>query len=436
MRRIVQFSLMLFAITSVFAQTKWNSNKTKIKIPFELTHNLIIMNITLNNAPLNMILDTGSDRNLLFCFPEKDSLEIFNPRKVTFRGIGLGEPIEAIVSQKNNMKVKEYEDSNFEILIIDSQGVNIVNKLGVPINGIVGASFFKDFLVEIKYDTQEIILHKSKENVLSKKAKKYTSSNIQLIEDKPYIDLKLGIDDKLQNFKLLIDTGLGDGLWLFENDTIKTPKLFFDDVLGRGLGGDIFGKRSRVKKIEMVNYKIQDALVSFPDSISFPQHNLIKSRNGSLGGAITKRFNWLIDYENQKVYYKKNDFFNKPFNYNMSGIELQHSGLQWIKEEIKLNTSNNQLNLNELMLNDESKKYRYELKPVYEIYAIRKDSPAEKIGLKIGDRIVKINGKSSHILTIQSISDLFQSEDGKIITIVVERLGQQLTFKFKLEKLL
>lgn len=436
MRRIVQFSLMLFAITSVFAQAKWNSNKTKIKIPFELTHNLIIMNITLNNAPLNMILDTGSDRNLLFCFPEKDSLEIFNPRKVTFRGIGLGEPIEAIVSQKNNMKVKEYEDSNFEILIIDSQGVNIVNKLGVPINGIVGASFFKDFLVEIKYDTQEIILHKNKENILSKKAKKYTNNTIQLIEDKPYIDMKLGIDDKLQNFKLLIDTGLGDGLWLFENDTIKTPKLFFDDVLGRGLGGDIFGKRSRVKKIEMVNYKIQDALVSFPDSISFPQHNLIKSRNGSLGGAITKRFNWLIDYENQKVYYKKNDFFNKPFNYNMSGIELQHSGLQWIKEEIKLNTSNNQLNLNELMLNDESKKYRYELKPVYEIYAIRKDSPAEKIGLKIGDRIVKVNGKSSHILTIQSISDLFQSEDGKIITIVVERLEQQLTFKFKLEKLL
>lgn len=226
MRRIVQFSLMLFAITSVFAQAKWNSNKTKIKIPFELTHNLIIMNITLNDAPLNMILDTGSDRNLLFCFPEKDSLEIFNPRKVTFRGVGLGEPIEAIVSQKNNMKVKEYEDPNFEILIIDSQGVNIVNKLGVPINGIVGASFFKDFLVEIKYDTQEIILHKNKENILSKKAKKYTNNTIQLIEDKPYIDLKLGIDDRLQNFKLLIDTGLGDGLWLFENDTIKTPKLF------------------------------------------------------------------------------------------------------------------------------------------------------------------------------------------------------------------
>ncbi len=436
MRRIVQFSLMLFAITSVFAQAKWNSNKAKIKIPFELTHNLIIMNITLNDAPLNMILDTGSDRNLLFCFPEKDSLEIFNPRKVTFRGVGLGEPIEAIVSQKNNMKAKEYEDPNFEILIIDSQGVNIVNKLGVPINGIVGASFFKDFLVEIKYDTQEIILHKNKENILSKKAKKYTNNTIQLIEDKPYIDLKLGIDDRLQNFKLLIDTGLGDGLWLFENDTIKTPKLFFDDVLGRGLAGDIFGKRSRVKIIEMANYKIQEALVSFPDSISFPQHNLVKSRNGSLGGAITKRFNWFIDYQNQKVYYKKNDFFNKPFNYNMSGIELQHSGLQWIKEEIKINTSNNQLNLNELMLNDESKKYKYELKPVYEIYAIRKDSPAEKIGLKIGDRIVKINGKSSHMLTIQSISDLFQSEDGKLITIIIERLGQQLTFKFKLEKLL
>lgn len=436
MKRIVQFILLLFAFTSVFAQAKWNSKKSSIRIPFELTHNLIVMNIQLNNTPLTMILDTGSDENLIFCFPEKDSLAINNPKNVKVRGIGLGESIDAILSQKNNMKVKEYEDANFEILIIDSQGVNIVNKLGVPINGIVGASFFKDFLVEIRYDAQEVILHKNTDKVLSRNEKKYTINTMHLIDNKPYIDIKLGIDDVTRSFKLLFDTGLGDGLWLFENDTIKVPKLYFKDVLGRGLAGDIYGKRSRVKSIEMMNYNLKDALVSFPDSVSFPQFNLVERRNGSLGGGIIKRFNWFIDYKNQKVYYKKNGYFNKAFNYNMSGIELQHSGLQWIKEEIKLNTSNNQLNLNDLVLNDDSKKYKYELKPIFEIYAIRKDSPAEKVGLKIGDKIVKINGKSSQMLTIQSISDLFQSEEGKNITIVIERNGQQLTFKFKLEKLL
>ena len=83
-----------------------------------------------------------------------------------------------------------------------------------------------------------------------------------------------------------------------------------------------------------------------------------------------------------------------------------------------------------------SQNYRYELKPVFDIYAIRKNSPADKAGIKVGDVLKKINGLSSYNLSIQKITDIFQSEDGKQITIVVDRKGKILTFKFKLEKIL
>ena len=46
-----------------------------------------------------------------------------------------------------------------------------------------------------------------------------------------------------------MDTGLGDGLWLFENDSLKCSKVAINDVLGRGLGGDVLGKKSRVKRL-------------------------------------------------------------------------------------------------------------------------------------------------------------------------------------------
>lgn len=66
----------------------------------------------------------------------------------------------------------------------------------------------------------------------------------------------------------------------------------------------------------------------------------------------------------------------------------------------------------------------------------RKDSPADKAGLKEGDLIVSINNRKAYNYTIQKITDLFQSEEGKKITIEVERDGKILKFKFQLEKIL
>ena len=75
---------MLFSFHSLFSQVEWNSKKDKIDIPFELTNNLIIIDVEINNVKLSMILDTGSDKNLLFSFPENDvsvsESDFFKPR--------------------------------------------------------------------------------------------------------------------------------------------------------------------------------------------------------------------------------------------------------------------------------------------------------------------------------------------------------------------
>jgi hypothetical protein len=63
------------------------------------------------------------------------------------------------------------------------------------------------------------------------------------VKERPYLDVKTKLDEKEHNLKLLIDTGLGDGLWLFENDSIKSNANYFNDVLGEGIGGTVFGMR-------------------------------------------------------------------------------------------------------------------------------------------------------------------------------------------------
>ena len=94
--------------------------------------------------------------------------------------------------------------------------------------------------------------------------------------------------------------------------------------------------------------------------------------------------------------------------------------------------------MDEFVFEDSSRRYNYnyELKPIFQIYAIRKNSPGEKAGLLVGDKILKINNKLASQLSIQSITDLFQSEEGKWIIMIVDRAGIRFTVKFQLEKIL
>lgn len=429
------FSL-LFSFFSVYSQVEWNSKKDKIVIPFELSNNLIIIDVKINNVKLSMLLDTGSDKNLLFSFPENDSIEFFNTKKIKINGFGKGEYVEGYISENNIFEIKGIKDNNFELLLLTEGEINLISKLGIPINGIVGYSFFKNFIVEVNYQNKKIILYKNFDDLSKKKVIPYEKKKIKLINDKPYINLNLKLQNYNDEVKLLMDTGLSDGLWLFENDSINCSNTFYVDVLGTGLGGDVIGKKSRIKRLSISNFILNDALVAYPDEEAYSQLNIIKGRNGSLGGEIFKRFNWIFDYINEDVYFRPNKYFNDKFNYNMSGIEIMHGLVQWIIKDTKSFISTNNNNFNENNFNNVKFNYKYELKPIFEIYSVRKDSPADKAGLKEGDLIVSINNRKAYNYTIQKITDLFQSEEGKKITIEVERDGKILKFKFQLEKIL
>jgi len=436
---ILFFNLAAILLANIcYSQNSWPSKKDKIKIPFEFTHNLIILDVYFNGTQLKMIADTGATKNMIFSVPENDSLYINKAERIVISGVGISENVVGYLSQNNSLKVKQYNDDNFEVVYVSDHEISIVNKLGIPINGILGSSFFKKYLVEIDYQRKILILHKNKDVKLNKVKKKYSKSEVAIIENKPYFMLKTTIENKEHNLNLLFDTGLGDGLWLFENDTIQCGKKYFTDFLGRGLSGDIKGKKSRVEELSIENNTLKNVLVSYPEVKYFDQLKVLKSRNGSLGGEITKRFNWFLDYENHIFYFKKNDFFDLPFEYNMSGIEVQHSGSKWEKEEIRDNSPTMAINANEFVFENSNLKYnyKYELKPVFEIYAVRENSPAAKSGIQVGDKILKINNKSSKDLTIQFITNLFQSEEGKLIKITIERDGKKIDFEFRLEKIL
>lgn len=163
---------------------------------------------------------------------------------------------------------------------------------------------------------------------------------------------------------------------------------------------------------------------------------MVENRAGSVGGEICRRFNLFFDYENKFLYLKKNQNFDKPFNYNKSGIEIQHSGLQMISKEevdsalkisgIRIDFGNNALDL----------KYKFELKPNFEVAYIRKDSPAALSGLKIGDVILAINDDLIYKYSLQEINEMLKSDEDKNIKMEVKRNNNIYKFQFKLKNIL
>lgn len=431
---------LLLVSNFIFSQedTNWYSNKDKIKIPFDFSNNLIILDIQINKVILKVILDTGTEKNILFSFPNNDSIELYNPIKTKISGVGTGKAVDAIISSNNKLKIKEYEDNDFEVLILDANNMSFISKLGKEVNGIIGYSFFKNHLIEIDYDKKKIIIHKTRKYLHKKKFKKFSKLKIDLINNKPYIETNSTFSNQNSTLKLLLDTGLSDGLWIFKNDSLKIPTQFLNDYLGFGLAGEIHGKRARIDKFQFSNFKFEEVLVAYPDSLSFNNINLVFGRNGSIGGEILKRFHLFIDYKESFLYMKKSSFYTNLFHYNMSGIEVQHSGIEPIKEEIRLNSASAEVNLMEFLKSNSELRYNYKftLKPIFVISNIRKNSPAAIIGLLPDDKIITINNKKAYNLTITKINDLFQSEDGKKIKMEVERDGKIIEVIFYLKKII
>lgn len=441
MRFITFYFFLLFSFIG-YSQSEFQieNKRKKVIIPFKFINNLIFIPVTVNGVELTFLLDTGVEQTILFSLDDKEEVKLFELEKLRIIGLGSKEAIDSYKSSKNKVEIKRYVDYNHEIYIILSQEFNFSSHVGIPVNGIIGYNFFRNSIIEIDYDRKKIIVYDhTHKKIINRLNKKFIKDSITIEDNKPYYIANIKSNSEIVSSKLLIDTGNSDGVWVFTNKTnqIKLPQKTIQDYLGNGFSGSVFGKRGRINSFEFANKIFDSILVTYPDSTSVRSVNFIPNRIGSVGGEIISRFTIVFDYLNNKIYTKQNSKINVPFQFNMSGIEVEHSGIEWVKDtyeenqngKIKIYTDNSK-NI------DNNLKIRFTLKPIFNIASVRIDSEAEKSGIKVGDKIVKINNYSVYGYTIEKINNLLKSEEGKTIEIEVERKNKTYTYKFQLKKIL
>ena len=156
-------------------------------------------------------------------------------------------------------------------------------------------------------------------------------------------------------------------------------------------------------------------------------------RKGSLGGEILRRFTTIFDYPNQKIYLKKNGNYNDPFHFNMSGLDFQQDGMLWEKDLINLESKNKDNAGTGTEVINNNLQYKFVLKPLFSIAGVRKDSPADKAGLKKGDKLISKKRKKTTDMTLQKIMEMMKSDEGKPINMLIERKNVELRLGFTLE---
>ena len=440
--RFLFFLVFLFFTLKSTAQLGFHfqgTNTDRQQVSFKLINNLIVMPLEINGKKLSFILDTGVNKTILFNLSETDSISLLNTTKVALRGLGTGEAVDAIISKKNTFKIKNLISRNETIYVIFNDSFNLSSKMGITIHGIIGYNLLKDFIVRVNYKTKKLDFYNPK-TFTYKKCRKCETIPFRYYRKKPFINAKVSLDtvgNKLIDVKLLVDLGGSDAMWLFENskEEIKTPKRFFNDFLGEGLSGPIYGNRSRVTMFKLGRLEIENATASFLDFASTHNARKYKERNGSIGGGILKKFKIWIDYPNRKFTLKKNGSFKKGFNYNMSGLDVVYDGKQIVKEE-SLKKSSDSFNQPTSQRNSISfvTSYSFKFKPIFKVKYVVKNSPADKAGLLKGDVILKINGKETHNFTLGDIIHKFQERDKKKIKMMISRNGVKMNFEFKLHK--
>ncbi len=361
-------------------ETKRNNS---LKMDLKLYNNLIVIPVIINSSrdTLNMILDTGVARTLITGLPNGEVVNLNFTRRVKVEGLGEGESINAFYSNGNEVIIDRTTGREQEVLVLEEDIFNLSTLLGTYVHGLIGYSVFKDFIVEIDYRYRWVKFH-DYEKFRSKFYKKGRSSGWEQVPltirgGKPYVSATITQTDGTKvDVNLLIDTGASKAISLYHsaNEDIYLPEKRIRSFLGNGLSGEINGYLGLIKEIQIGDYSFNNVVATYPDEEGIKRALVFSDRDGSLGSELMRRFKIMFNYRDSTMLIQPSRFFDDEFSYNKSGIEIATP---------------------------------FPRIQLYQVTHVREGSIADESGIREGDFITEINGKTSSSYTLNEALNVF-----------------------------
>ncbi|MFN7971855.1 MAG: aspartyl protease family protein [Acidobacteriota bacterium] len=357
---------------------------TSVTVPFELLNNHIYVDVTLNGkGPFKLLCDTGGANVATPDLARELSLQGMG----AFEGKGVGESSEEIAMAKvatlgiGDATVKDQLFAIFPLAGLDEAE-------GVPEKGIVGYEVFKRFVVTIDYGKSQLTL-----TLPSAYRPSGTGTTVpfEFHESTPQVE---GEIDGIAG-KFTIDTGSRASLDLHvpfaKKHDLKAryaPKV--EGVTGWGVGG---AARSLVTRCGSLRIGPAPGV-----TVEKPVTELSVQRGGAytdeyvagnIGGGILKRFTLVFDYGKQTITFVPNPAAE------IDGFDRAGMWLNLAKDG------------------------------AFAVIDVFAGTPAAEAGLKAGDRITAIDGKTSRDVTLPRVRARLRNEPpGTKVRLEVETGGK------------
>lgn len=255
-----------------------NEAPNSICIPFKLYKKLPVVTVTINGSEQNFIFDSGAPSTILNSkYYNSNSYSIVSNK---ISGVA-GNEVQSDIQKISELNLNGLRAENVDLMCIDIS--HLEEKNSIPIHGLIGYSFIKDFDIVYDYTRQTITLIKKEhvsDYISQLKSNNMVEHSVEMQQRghipyvAAYIDSKeylMGIDSGASS-NLLNDSLLSD---------IKSITRTKNNVLK---GGDSEGIKRRSGKVK--NMVIGNIAFSKVPTIFSNIDHLNKSTNVELSGLI------------------------------------------------------------------------------------------------------------------------------------------------------
>lgn len=384
MKKIFTAILFCFCCVTALAQEIYTPRpqaKYITHFPFkQYSGGVMVVQALLNDIPdtLNFILDTGSGGISLdsTTCTELHLVPVFSDTMVT----GMGSSHKAKFVYDQTLRLPGLTIPNLDFHVNNYEVLTSV--YGEKIDGIIGYSFFRQFVVKIDFDTLDIEVYQPgeikypRQGTLLRPA--FTALPIQNVSIK---------DGRKMDFNFYFDTGAGLCFLMsetFANDSaILSSKRKPVITQAEGMGGKLQMKITVVKTLQIGHYKFRNVpTYVFSDAYNVTSYPFV---GGLLGNDLLRRFNMVINYPQREIHLSPNNHFLEPFDYAYTGMATYFLDGRIMVEDIV------------------------------------PGSPAEKAGLKVNDVLMAVgNNFSNNIMQYKTILQ----NAGEKISLIVNRNGE------------
>lgn len=359
-----------------------------VAVPFELANKDIYVRVEVRGRPLWFILDTGVKYTVIdLQTARKLALPLGDPVPV---GGGGAATVNGNLLKGEDAVLPRVPGGTFPLFLALPLD-DIARRAGHEVSGIIGYDLFSRFVVEIDYKAGRIFLHDpAGYNYRGHGASFPITFNPA---GHPVIGAEVVDGGRARAARFVFD--IGSGATLILNRPFVEKEGFLAGgrptvpwLAGYGIGGGVAGRVGRIEALRLGPFLLPQPVAIFSQSAvgAFAGSD----EQGNIGAGVLDRFRLILDYPHKRIVLEPAAPLDRRFDYDKSGVMLATPGPPYT---------------------------------IFRVEAVADASPGQAAGLRVGDRLIAVNGRPAAGFTLSTLRTMLQEK--RKLRLTIERGGRQ-----------